>query len=70
LYEGPNIAPQCTACPVELPLSITPLTHLLQDLKITMKHNFILLLGSCGMVMHYHAILEKFMFCPVPIAYK
>ena len=72
LYEGPNIAPQCTACPVELPLTITPLTHLLQHLRVTMKHNFIpavLLLGSCAMAMHYHTILDKFMFCPVPIAY-
>lgn len=70
LYEGPSIAPQCTACPVKLPLSITPLTHLLQHLKVTMKHNFIpglLLFGSCAMVMHYHTILEKFMFCPVRI---
>lgn len=28
-----------------------------------------MVLGSCAMAMHYHAIHKKFLFCPVPIAF-
>ncbi len=38
-----------------------------------MAHKFftaLLLLGSCAMAMHYNTILQKFLFCLVPIAFS
>lgn len=72
MYEGPHIAPHHTACPVKLPLTTSPLHSLLEHLKSMMKHNFypsVMVLGSCAMAMHYQTILQKFLFCPVPIAF-
>jgi hypothetical protein len=72
LYNGPQIAPNSAACIVELPLTTDPLTGLLEHLKTTMKQNFfptLMVMGACAMAMHYHTILKKFLFCPVPIAF-
>ena len=72
MYDGPGIAPQHTACSVQLPLTTKPLHDLLQYLVTTMGHNFIpslLVMGSCAMALHYNTILGKFLFCPVPLAF-
>ena len=72
LYEGPGIALQSAACHVDLPLSTDPLCNLVEHLRLTMEHNFfpsLLVLGSCVMALHYHSILSKFLFCPVPLAF-
>ena len=72
VYEGPGIAPQSSACPIKLPLSIEPLRELFTWARENMHQNFIpcmLLAGSCCMALHYKTILNKFLFCPIPIAY-
>ena len=72
MYEGPGIAPQHTACSIQLPLTVQPLSVLLEYLRTTMGHNFLpalMVMGSCVMALHYNTILSKFLFCPVPLAF-
>lgn len=69
LYDGPKIAQNYTACPVELPLSTDSLK---EHLRAMLKHNLfpaLMVTGACAMAMHYQTILQKFLFCPVPIAF-
>lgn len=40
LYCGPGIAPQYSACNIEVPLSVDPLRRLFSHLQLVMKHNF------------------------------
>ena len=72
LYEGEGIANAHDACDIHLPLSIDPLRSMIEQLKVTMEHNFmpsLLVLGACAMALHYQVILGKFLFCPVPLAF-
>ena len=72
VYEEPGIAHQSSACPIKLPLSIEPLRELYKWGRENMHQNFIpcmLLAGSCCMALHYKTILNRFLFCPIPIAY-
>ena len=73
LYEGAGIAKSKEACDIELPLTTKPLEQMIELLQVTMQHNFVpslLVLGSCAMSLHYATILAKFLFCPVPIAFR
>ena len=73
LYEGPKIAPQVTACQIQLPISTAPLKEMLMWAEDNLKHNFIpsvLVVGSFAMALHYTTFIKKFFFCPVPIAYS
>ena len=72
LYEGPGIVPFSTSCHIHLPLTTDCLQEVICHFQSLSQHNFIqtlLVLGACAMAMHYHTILQKFMFCPVPIAF-
>lgn len=72
IYDGPGIAHHNSACPINLPLSIDPLKSLYLWAKENMGENFMpcmMVAGSCCMALHYKRILNKFLFCPVPIAY-
>lgn len=72
LYSGPGVADHSSACKIHLPLSIQTLTPLLENLKLTMKHNFfpsLFVIASFGLALHYTTIQQKFKFCPVPIAF-
>ena len=40
LYSGPGVAPQATACNINLPLSVEPLSLMLEGLKQIMQHNY------------------------------
>ena len=72
LFDGPGIASQREACPIKQPLTTESLHALVQHLAATMEHNFVpslMVLGSCAMALHYHTILGKFLFCPIPLAF-
>ena len=72
LCQGPGIALQSDACDVTLPLSIDPLCDLTEHMKVTMGHKFypaLLVLGSGAMALHYQTVLNKFLFCPVLLAF-
>ena len=72
LYEGPGIAKNVNAITVPLPLDAKVLIELATKLKSIMEHNFfaaLLLLGACVMSLHYGTILDKYLNCPVPIAF-
>ena len=60
MYEGPKIAPQVTACQIQLPISTAPLKEMLMWAEDNLKHNFILLVlvvGSFAMALHYTCLL-------------
>ena len=70
--EGPGIAPQHTACSIQLPRTVQSLSTLLEYLRTTMGHNFLqalMVMGSCIMALHYNTILSKFLFRPIPLAF-
>ena len=72
LFDGPGIAPQYSACRIEMPLSIDPLRELFEHVRKVMKHNFYpcVMAIACGaLALHYNTILDKFLFCPVPLLY-
>ena len=72
LLEGPGLAKPSEAIPVHLPLGTHHLSELVHALRPILAHNFfpgMLLLGACTMSLHYGVILEKYLNCPVPIAF-
>ena len=72
LYSGPGVAPQATACNINLPLSVEPLSLMLEGLKQIMQHNYypsLMVLGACTMAFHYLTIQAKFGNCPIPIIF-
>ena len=71
-FDGPGIASEREACPIKQPLTAESLHALVQHLAATMEHNFmpsLMVLGSCAMALHYHTVLGKFLFCPIPLAF-
>ena len=72
MYQGPGIAREKDAIPVELPLNANTLSPLLLKLRDILKHNFfpgVLVVSACGVALHYETVLSKFLSCPVPIAF-
>ena len=69
LYSGPGVAAQATACNINLPLSVEPLSQMLETLKHVMQHNYypsLMVLGACTMAFHYLTIQAKFGISPSP----
>ena len=58
IYIGPGIADHSSACSIELPLSLNPLTELYLWVKNNMLHNFI----PC-MAMHYSTTFLPYSHC-------
>ena len=71
LLSGPQ---QASACAINLPLSVEPLSLMLEGLKQIMQHNYYpshnyMVLGTCTMVFHYLTVQAKFGNCPIPIIF-
>ena len=69
---GPLPVTQATACNINLPLSVEPLSLMLEGLKQIMQHNYyssLMVLGACTMAFHYLTIQAKFGNCPIPIIF-
>ena len=72
LLEGPGIVKPSEAIAVHLPLCSDQLPPLVHALRPILAHDFfpcMLLFRACTTSMHYDIILEKYLNCPVPIAF-
>lgn len=72
LYSGPSIADRSSACGIQLPLCQHAIVPLVDQLEVVMGHNFfpaLLVLGATALATHYTTVLERFLFCPVPIVF-
>lgn len=71
IYSGQGI-PKVSCCDINLPLSTTSLSLLLDALHLRLSHNFypaLLLMGSTAFVLHYEEFIEKLRYCPIPLAF-
>ena len=71
LYSGAGVADAVHECSIKLPLSSGPLKVMLEVLAANVKHNFfpsVLLIGSTVLALHYTSFIDKFNYCPIPLA--
>ena len=72
LYCGSGIAPTNEACNIRMPLSLAPLSRLVNWLKLNMHHNFmssIITVAATVLALHYKLFLNHLRSCPVPLAF-
>ena len=72
LHTGPSIASRDSACRISKPLGRNSMVAMIDQLEVVMNHNFfpaLLVLGSTALALHYTAILDKCLYCPVPLIF-
>lgn len=72
LTSGPGIAKPTDAIEVTLPLDSKALIPLVKSLQSLLQHNFLpgmMVLGACAMSLHYEVTLDRYLNCPVAIAF-
>lgn len=72
VYNGPGVASDAQQCQIELPLTTDPLCNLMENLRVSMRHNFmptVMTMASTILALHYRTMLQKLKCCPVPLAF-
>ena len=72
LIAGPGIAKPSNAINIPSPLDSKAMIPLINALQSVLQHNFLpgmMVLGACAMVLHYEAILDRYLNYPVAIAF-
>jgi len=72
VYNGPGVASDAQQCQIELPLTTDPLCNLMENLRVSMCHNFmptVMTMASTILALHYRTMLQKLKCCPVPLAF-